>query len=257
LFPVLYILADTAVVFAAVHVVYWFRAEVLLAWVEPIWHPLWVYQRAAVVVAVIWGVTFSALGLYGPARTTSFGSEIVRILRGVFLVVVACMAASYATKFEFSRLILALFAAVAFTFAVVERYLIRVLKDTMQRRGLFQTRVVVVGTEGVAHAVAERIRTRPAFGYSFVGFVDDAPRPGTEPYLGTLNDVAKIVREHYVDEVLVAKPSMAREAVLELIAAADDAGTPVKVLFGPLEFGAGSMEERSLGDILVLDFGGD
>ena len=256
LFPSLYVVADLALVLGGVHLIYWLRSAVFAGWLQPIGHPLFIYQRAALAVAALWVTVFASMGLYRTAGATTFMAEGMRAFRAVIAVAVASMAASYLVKFEYSRAILALFFVVAFPVALGARYAIRVLKDRMQRRGYYQTRVIIVGAGEVGRVVADRLAQFPGLGYRVAGFVDDRKPvgPTAAAFLGKTEDLPYLIGEHYADEVIVAKPALAPEKVLELVMRCDHTGAAFRVIYSALQSSPGNAELKSLGDIPIVDF---
>ncbi len=255
LFPSLYLIGDVGAVVASVSLIYWVRSTLLTAVLQPIWHPFFIYIRAAFWVALFWVSVFAVMGLYKSARATSFMTEGIKIFRGVVLVVLVSMAASYLVKFEYSRAIMALFFAAVVPLALVERYALHALQDTMRRRGYNQTRVIVVGAGEAGHLLVERMKQYPALGYRPVGFVDDeAPSAADGQYLGTTEELCRLISDYYADEVIVAKPSLAPSRVLELVTQCDRTGAAFRVLYGALETVGGQVELKSVGDIPLVDF---
>lgn len=256
LFPTLYLVGDLATIAASIYFIYWLRSSVLTAVLQPIWHPLWIYVRAALAVAVFWVSGFALMGLYRPSRATLFMNEAIKTFRAVAVVALVSMAASYVVKFDFSRVILALFFLCALPLSLGVRYGIRVLKDGMQRRGYNQTRVIIVGAGEAGRLVAQRMQQFPGMGYRAVGFVDDAPRDALPAgaYLGRLEDLPDLISEHYVDEVVVAKPALEPEKVLGLVTACERTGAAFHVIYSALETVGGPMELKSIADIPLVDF---
>jgi FlaA1/EpsC-like NDP-sugar epimerase len=111
-----------------------------------------------------------------------------------------------------------------------------------------QIRVLIIGA-GVAgrEAVAE-MREHPEYGYQPVGFVDDDPgkREGEVaelPVLGTRADIARLTREHAIDEILIAMPSESGAVVRQLVLACAQAKVSFKIVPG--------IREIILGDVRI------
>jgi exopolysaccharide biosynthesis polyprenyl glycosylphosphotransferase len=83
--------------------------------------------------------------------------------------------------------------------------------------------VLIVGVNGIAHRLAESLRQNPHLGYVVAGFVSvnghghngngngGNGRNGHDldvaaPALGSLDDLSRIARAHFVDEILIAPP---------------------------------------------------
>jgi exopolysaccharide biosynthesis polyprenyl glycosylphosphotransferase len=95
-------------------------------------------------------------------------------------------------------------------------------------RGVFVDRVVVVGAGDLGRRILQALMGIPALGYRVVGFVDDAlagdrlsvaTESGLEraDWLGTTDDLERIIEGYDVDEVIIALPATAHGRVLEVI----------------------------------------
>ena len=84
------------------------------------------------------------------------------------------------------------------------------------------------------------LRENPSFGYYPVGFIDDdLSKRGTVIHgltiLGGRQDLQRLIRQHHVDEVLLAFPSCPADLVAEIRAQCDGSGVAVKKLQLTLE----------------------
>jgi FlaA1/EpsC-like NDP-sugar epimerase len=109
-------------------------------------------------------------------------------------------------------------------------------------------RVLIIGA-GVAgrEAVAE-MRSHPEYGYEPLGFVDDDPaKRGREMaglrVLGARGDIPELVREHAVDEILIAMPSESGAVIRQLVLACAQAKVAFKIVPG--------IREIILGDVRI------
>src|SRR5688572_6338472 len=111
-----------------------------------------------------------------------------------------------------------------------------------------EIRVLIIGA-GIAgrEAVAE-MRAHPEYGYDPVGFIDDDPaKLGSEvagiPVLGSRTDIPRLVREHRVDEILIAIPSESGATIRRLVRACEEAQVGFKIVPG--------IREIILGDVRI------
>ena len=94
---------------------------------------------------------------------------------------------------------------------VVRRAVWRMVKR-LRRRGLNHSRAVIVGCDRTGRLTAETIARNAWTGLEAVGFVDDAPQaprrgePTVLPRLGSVSELAAVVRRYDVDHVFVALP---------------------------------------------------
>jgi len=94
----------------------------------------------------------------------------------------------------------------------------RVLRRS-RRRGRVTFPTVIVGTGRSAVALAERIARHPETGLRTVGFLDAAGTVGPDlpPVLGEPRDLARVVREHDVSDVIVAYGGVNSDNLVEIL----------------------------------------
>jgi sugar transferase (PEP-CTERM system associated) len=85
-----------------------------------------------------------------------------------------------------------------------------VFNAVSQTRGLAE-RVLIIGTDTAAQAVARQIASQHDFAYRLVGFVDDAPAekpaenlPRHAPVLGGTKDIGYLVARHDINRIVIA-----------------------------------------------------
>ncbi len=92
-------------------------------------------------------------------------------------------------------------------------------------------RLLVVGTGDIAQMVLQKTQ-QARLGYRVIGFVDG--QAGTEeiagvPVLGTRADLDDIVREHHVEEVIIALPQATHDELLDMISACESERARVRI----------------------------
>jgi FlaA1/EpsC-like NDP-sugar epimerase len=178
-------------------------------------------------------------GLYSPERTQSAWT----VGRASFLAVSAGTIITAATAFfagtdffSFSRAVIIIAWAVQITLLVGWRTV--ALRFTPIRWP--EQRVLIVGAGPTATELAHGFGHRGAWGYRVVGLVTregDVPAPIPPPHdglpaipvLGTVTDVARLVRENRIERIVVASPGSLRELIEEL-ALSDESDVHVEVV---------------------------
>ncbi len=92
------------------------------------------------------------------------------------------------------------------------------------------------------------MRAHPEYGYHPVGFIDDDPAKlgsevAGEKVLGSRADIPRLVREHAVDEILIAVPSESGATIRRLVRACEEAQVGFKIVPG--------IREIILGDVRI------
>jgi exopolysaccharide biosynthesis polyprenyl glycosylphosphotransferase len=104
---------------------------------------------------------------------------------------------------------------------VSSRTLNRMFRRRIRANRVAARRVLIVGCGVTGQRIARALAEKPGY-YNLVGFVDDDrnKRHGAlpeVPFLGTTEDLERALRDHAIDEVIVAIPSAAPERIMDLI----------------------------------------
>ena len=95
-----------------------------------------------------------------------------------------------------------------------------------------ESRLLIVGAGEAGHTILEKIRVSPQLGYRPVGFLDDE-RAGQKvlglPVLGKVDQLGDIVRQHKIDEVIIALPEASHQDLLSIISRCEDGRVSIKV----------------------------
>jgi FlaA1/EpsC-like NDP-sugar epimerase len=104
-------------------------------------------------------------------------------------------------------------------------------KRTQRRKPGLAT--LIVGGGSAARTLVRDLRRSPDYGLRPVGFLDDDPRVRSVsgvPLLGRLSDLRRVVREHELDAVVIAIPSLPPATLSALVREAADTGARVRFL---------------------------
>jgi exopolysaccharide biosynthesis polyprenyl glycosylphosphotransferase len=110
-----------------------------------------------------------------------------------------------------SRLLVPFVWVCAIVILCLGRLVLSLLMGLLHSLGLGETRLLVVGSGRLGKMIMQHIAATPNLGYSIVGFLHDTHEPvgdfGRFRTLGTLDDLATVIRTFQVDEVIIALPS--------------------------------------------------
>jgi exopolysaccharide biosynthesis polyprenyl glycosylphosphotransferase len=177
---------------------------------------------------------FAGRGLYGRRESRPSSAQ---ILGALFQATVICLIFALVSGDQFTSyyifygsLVFAALYITGFRLAF-ESFTLPVLRSVGYRR-----RAVLVGTGDQIERVANALQASPRSAYEPVGFISPEPRPENGlRSLGTLDDLPKRVREHAVDEVIIADPDFPQERAVELIDQCHEAGVTVRIAPSTME----------------------
>jgi Undecaprenyl-phosphate glucose phosphotransferase len=206
----------------------------------PVWKgvpPLEAYLFPLVYLLPIWVLVSTSLGLYNPRRTFVLAQEGWILCKVSTLCVVCFTAASYLLReIDISRLVLAIFWGMAVTLPWASRMLIPHTLRQLRRNGTYVRRALLIGNDDLAHQVIKTIQEYPEAGLTIVGVLAEQARyVGTQldglEVMGTQREVGSIIHRERIDQVIIALPFRAYEALEEVLVQVQD--EPVEVMLVP------------------------
>ena len=235
---VLQLIGDVLATAAAVIVAYWLRFEVQIQPVTKGLPPFHMYLRLVPVVVTLYPLVFYFQGLYQLRRIRSHFDESMRVAVAVLLATVLLTAGLTFYRppdFTYSRLFLAVFAAVDVFLVALTRWVIGAALIRIRRSGGNLQRVLVIGAGDLGRQVVERLNLHKEYGFSVVGFLDDDPGRQQRdiqgvPVLGTTRDLEQVVAGERVDQVMIALPLEAHYRTVKLVRRAGQLLVDVKVV---------------------------
>ncbi len=129
------------------------------------------------------------------------------------------------------------------------------LRAMLQAHGWGRNRVLVVGTGEVGRMILHKILGNPGMGYQIVGVVaTDGATEGTlpVPILGQAHDLARLIEQQHVDEVIIALPEATHQDILVLISECERGQATIKVFPDVFQIMAGQMDIGDLGGLPLL-----
>jgi len=172
-------------------------------------------QNAVIFLAVlaVWHVVFSAVGLYQSKRLEARRNDVKDVFTATSIgtLFLVFLGALFRIRM-FTPIFLVGLWVMSSSTLVVYRLLLRRLLAWVRSHGRNLRRILIVGTNQRAVRLAQSIESRPELGYELIGFVDEE-WPGREafgangyPIVGDYEHFPQFLREHIVDEVVLALP---------------------------------------------------
>jgi exopolysaccharide biosynthesis polyprenyl glycosylphosphotransferase len=185
------------------------------------------YGWAAAFATLIHLFIFHSLELYRRPQTDRFENKIPRLVRAMAIGLLLSSAFAFAIRLPepfppFSRLTFALAGGLSTLLVVLERYLLFRLELHEARHSPIRNTALIVGTDAVAANLARTIRRDPRLKMRIAGFVavsDEPPAPdlGSEPILGRVEDLERLLPESGANHLMVCDTRLSRERMMGLI----------------------------------------
>lgn len=172
--------------------------------------------------------------LYHRRRGESQLDELYKLVPATSIGVIVAIALTtvLARDLEYPRLLLVFMWLFTLLLVGLGRLLHGGLRSLAYSRGLGEQRVLLVGAGEAGYMILERIRATPRLGYRPVGFLDEE-RVGHKvlglPVLGRPEDLGEIVRDHHIDEVIIALPEAPHQQILSIVSKCEYGSVSIKV----------------------------
>jgi exopolysaccharide biosynthesis polyprenyl glycosylphosphotransferase len=163
----------------------------------------------------LWHLIFSLFGMYQSRRLSSRWKDAMDVLKATSLGCLGIWIFSLCLRIDIvtpAAVFLPVFWVSSSSAAIASRLALRNLLERIRRRGRNLRYVLIAGTNSRAIEFARKIEAKSELGYRLLGFVDDQWY-GTDEFrkngyslLVDFNDLPAFLREHVVDEVVIALP---------------------------------------------------
>lgn len=218
-------LTDLAMVLFGMGLAYYLRFEVGLSWFyRPEVLPYTVYHNLIFLLVPFWLIVLALFGMYNIKRLFTGFHEYMRAFNactfGMMVIVLYIFFAQESIARGWVLLTWVLLSASL----IVGRFTFRRVIQQIRARGHFQTTVLVVGANEEARAITEQLYTNPKAGVQIAGIVANNLEQGSEllpgvPVLGSIDAIERMVRQHHIQEIIIASTAISREQLLNLFQA--------------------------------------
>lgn len=188
-------------------------------------------------VGIIFGVLFIFVmrGMYSLHLSGSLFTQLWRIATSLTIGLSVLVAYYFVFQPpEPSRLLVPFVWICSIAILSLGRMLLSALIGTLHRLGLGETRLLVVGSGRLGKMIMQHIAATPKLGYAIVGFLHDMHESpgdfGRFKMLGTLDDLALVIRSMRVDEVIIALPSELHQQTIRSVRLCERLGASFKLV---------------------------
>ena len=164
-------------------------------------------------VLAVWHSVFSGVGLYRSKRLEARRNDVKDVLKATSIGTLLLIVIGILFRIRmFTPIFFVGFWVMSSSTMVGYRLVLRRLLAWVRIHGRNLRRILIVGTNQRAVRFARSIESKPELGYELMGFVDEE-WPGREvfrasgyPVVGDCEHFPQLLREHIVDEVVLALP---------------------------------------------------
>ena len=215
---------------------YWLRFVVEIIPVPFGYPDFSVYLVSLPVILLTWLLASGISHLYHYRAGLESTREIVRLTSTLaWTVLFFVFFTFFYRKQSYSRLLVILFMCLGPVFLFLVRRLVWSLIRYLRRRGVDVRRILIAGTNSLAHRVATHLETYRYLGFQVVGYLSEGDAAEGAPVLGKLGEVREVVAQERIHEVYVALPPDMRAAQEELLNALGDSSVDIRLVLDIVE----------------------
>ena len=223
------IFTDAAVIVVSLVIAYIIRFEVLEGIPGNLLLPY--YLRVSVVMAIVYLLIYSALGLYDSFRNKQFFKELGLIINANILGTLIFIAAFYVFKIiDISRLALTIFFFVNVSLTSVKRFTLRYILRRYRKKGFNLKHVLLVGSGELAREYIDVINRNRALGFNIMGYISGKDDLEGYKYYGSFDDIEKVLDDIIFDEVVAALEIEDFGKLKEIIEKCEKSGTKISMI---------------------------
>jgi len=219
------LLSDGLMLLLAFALAYWLRFYGGIPVFQDVVPPVEHYTRLVLYLIPVWLSFFALLRLYDfhilLAGTTEYSRALNGCTSGMMLVV--------AMSFIDPSLVIARgWLLLAWLLAAVlvcsNRWFLRRVAHALRQAGWFITPTIIIGTNAEAISLANQLRNSNYSGLAILGFIDEKESSDLDnrprailglPVLGSLGELAPLVKQRRAEEVIIATTALSREQLLQ------------------------------------------
>ena len=187
-------------------------------------------------IVVVWIILFYVQKSTASLRYTSFRNEIKRILKVVIWGEVFLFMVLYSFRvYDLSRSLIWLFGIVNILLLLIERYFLLQFLEYFRDKGINRRSTLIISDGEHSKKLVDYIQRYSDWGLDIVGFVDgNGHQVGSEfcgsKILGRLDDLPRVLHNHFIEEVIFALPLGKLEKAKNLLQICETEGVQTRIV---------------------------
>lgn len=192
------------------------------------------YAWLTIIVIPLWIATLSHYGMYHSMRKKRIADIFWNIFDASLLSVFIFSAIAFLLKWDLlSRTFIMILFVCTILLLLIEKWSALALLQYVRRRGYNYRVLLIVGSGERARNFSDMIEAHPHWGLKILGFVDEEERVGTNvgkgKVIGSFNNIAKILDENVVDEVVFILPRSWLPSLEDYIKVCEEVGVKATI----------------------------
>ncbi len=191
------------------------------------------------VASVLFIFIFQYFNLYKINVFLTRALQFVQILKSMLFGIIILILITFLFKLPFipqySRVFVSIFSIITIiAFIIIRIYLLQILNLRLLSKTFLKRKIAIIGSDKIAKLLAEKFLFEEIVGTKIVGFIDDNLNIGdiilnNLTCLGNISEIEKIIKQHKVDEIIIAVDDINYENIIKLIEKCTKLNVNVKI----------------------------
>jgi exopolysaccharide biosynthesis polyprenyl glycosylphosphotransferase len=251
------LLSDAIALGAAFRLAYWIRFDLQITVAPEVVGSVDTYFSLTAILVALWMSLLAFAGMYDTQARAGGVVELARTLRACTMAVMLVVVAAFLHEaFVVSRVWVISVWLLSILFVSGNRFVARRIVRVLRRRGYLLAPAVIVGTNEEAINLASFLRDWQASGVRTLGFVcTEGPSGGSRPalpVLGPVGEIAGVVRQHGIEDVIVAITAASRDELLRLCEDLDELPVELRLSSGLYEMLTTRVSVHTVGTVPLM-----
>ena len=223
-----------------------------------LWESSWQTYLLVFVSIVIWYISTSFSHLYKDRRSNKYSEEIIFIIYTLAIYMIVLSSAFFflnnLIEIEHTTQFFLLFLSILFISITLTKYILRKYLHSAIFHGKMLDNILIVGYTPAAQDFYETINRYYYYGYKCIGFLDNQiTKMNGCPYKGPVQNLAAVIKELQVDEVVIALPTHQNKAIQECIEVCDQYATQTRILPDLEQYTSSNLQVNNIGLLSVIN----
>ncbi len=190
------------------------------------------YFYLVMLAGLIWYASGKMTGLYDEFRSRNFSYELTVLLKSFSIFIIGFVfVLVFIRETMLTRSFVVYFGFISLFGLGLQKLILRLYLERIRRKGKNIRKVLIIGAGYIGRRFRQTIVSNPHFGYRFIGFIDDKPRPGLNgELLGDLDMLETVLSQRQIDDVLISLPSHAHHSIEQVIRVCENHPVHVRIL---------------------------
>ncbi len=189
------------------------------------------YFNVSLVMALVFLIIYSSLGLYDSFRNKTFVNELSLLIKANIFGTLFFVTIFFILKIiDVSRIALLFFFVLNVGLTSVKRFLLRIILRNYRKKGFNQKHVLLLGSGEIANDYISALNKNKSLGFNISGYISKKKELKDYRYFGDFNSLEKTLNEINFDEVVAALEIDDFERLKTIIEVCEKSGTKISVI---------------------------